>query len=242
MTVDLDWENLGFNYRKLPFRYISYFKDGKWDEGQLTEDATLHISEASPALHYGQEAFEGLKAYRTKDGSIQLFRPDENAKRLQRTADRLLMPQVSVDKFVDACKQVVLANEEYVPPYGTGATLYLRPLLIGVGETYSSLVVWLQQTSLFKMIMTVLRHMVQVLLRLVVTTQQVCCQVRLHMTVTSLMLSTLIQQLTLRLKKWVLQTSLVSQPITNSLHHSAHLSCHLSLSSHCFTWLKIALA
>lgn len=66
MTVDLDWENLGFNYRKLPFRYISYYKDGKWDEGQLTEDATLHISEASPALHYGQEAFEGLKAYRTK--------------------------------------------------------------------------------------------------------------------------------------------------------------------------------
>jgi len=133
MTVNLDWENLGFNYSKLPFRYISYYKDGKWDEGQLTEDATLHISEASPALHYGQEAFEGLKAYRTKDGSIQLFRPDENAKRLQRTADRLLMPQVPVDKFVDACKQVVRANEEYVPPYGTGATLYLRPLLIGTG-------------------------------------------------------------------------------------------------------------
>ena len=126
MTVDLDWENLGFNYSKLPFRYISYYKDGKWDEGQLTEDATLHISEASPALHYGQEAFEGLKAYRTKDGSIQLFRPDENAKRLQRTADRLLMPQVPVDKFVDACKQVVRANEEYVPPYGTGATLYIQ--------------------------------------------------------------------------------------------------------------------
>lgn len=206
MTVDLDWENLGFNYRKLPFRYISYYKDGKWDEGQLTEDATLHISEASPALHYGQEAFEGLKAYRTKDGSIQLFRPDENAKRLQRTADRLLMPQVPVDKFVDACKQVVRANEEYVPPYGTGATLYLRPLLIGVGDiigvhpadeyifTIFAMpvgnyfkVVWLQQTSLSKMIMTVLLHMVQVLLRLVVTTQQVCCQVRLHMTVTSLM-------------------------------------------------------
>ena len=201
MTVDLDWENLGFNYSKLPFRYISYYKDGKWDEGQLTEDATLHISEASPALHYGQEAFEGLKAYRTKDGSIQLFRPDENAKRLQRTADRLLMPEVPVDKFVDACKQVVRANEEYVPPYGTGATLYLRPLLIGVGDIIgvhpadeyiftifaTSKVVWLQQTSLSKMIMTVLLHMVQVLLRLVVTTQQVCCQVRLHMTVTSLM-------------------------------------------------------
>ena len=80
MTVDLDWENLGFNYRKLPFRYISYYKDGKWDEGQLTEDATLHISESSPALHYGQEAFEGLKAYRTKDAlfncSVQMKMPN----------------------------------------------------------------------------------------------------------------------------------------------------------------------
>ena len=87
-----------------------------------------------PSLHYGQQAFEGLKAYRTKDGSVQLFRPDQNAKRLQRTADRLLMPQVPTDMFVDACRAVVKANEEYVPPYGTGATLYLRPLLIGVGD------------------------------------------------------------------------------------------------------------
>ena len=134
MTVDLDWENIGFAYRKLPFRYLSYYKDGKWDNGQLTEDATLHISESSPALHYGQQAFEGLKAYRTKDGSVQLFRLDRNAARLQNTADRLLMPQVPTDKFIDACKQVVKANEDYVPPYGTGATLYLRPLLIGVGD------------------------------------------------------------------------------------------------------------
>ena len=134
MTVDLDWENLGFAYHKLPFRYISYYKDGQWDDGQLTEDATLHISEASPALHYGQQAFEGLKAYRTKDGSVQLFRPNMNAERLQRTADRLLMPQVPTEKFIDAAKQVVRANEEFVPPYGTGATLYLRPLLIGVGD------------------------------------------------------------------------------------------------------------
>ncbi len=134
MTVDLDWENLGFAYRKLPFRYISYYKDGKWDDGQLTEDATLHISESSPALHYGQQAFEGLKAYRTKDGSIQLFRPDKNAERLQQAANRLLMPQVPVEKFVEAAKQVVIANKEFVPPYGTGGTLYLRPLLIGVGD------------------------------------------------------------------------------------------------------------
>ncbi|MCC9873193.1 branched-chain amino acid aminotransferase [Streptococcus agalactiae] len=134
MTVNLDWDNLGFAYRKLPFRYISHFKDGKWDDGKLTDDATLHISESSPALHYGQQAFEGLKAYRTKDGSIQLFRPDQNAERLQRTADRLLMPHVPTDKFIAAVKSVVRANEEFVPPYGTGATLYIRPLLIGVGD------------------------------------------------------------------------------------------------------------
>ena len=79
MTVDLDWENLGFAYHKLPFRYISYYKDGQWDDGQLTEDATLHISEASPALHYGQQAFEGLKLLSHKDGSVQLFRPNMNA-------------------------------------------------------------------------------------------------------------------------------------------------------------------
>lgn len=134
MTVEIDWDNLGFEYHKLPYRYVSYYKDGQWDNGQLSEDATLHISEASPTLHYGQQAFEGLKAYRTKDGSIQLFRPDRNAARLQATADRLLMPQVPTEQFIDAVKQVVKANEDYVPPYGTGATLYLRPLLIGVGD------------------------------------------------------------------------------------------------------------
>ena len=134
MTVSLDWENLGFSYMKLPYRYLAHYRNGAWEKGELTEDATLHLSESSPSLHYGQQAFEGLKAYRTKDGSVQLFRPDQNAKRLQRTADRLLMPQVPTDMFVDACKAVVKANEEYVPPYGTGATLYLRPLLIGVGD------------------------------------------------------------------------------------------------------------
>ncbi|HER1921892.1 TPA: branched-chain-amino-acid transaminase [Streptococcus pyogenes] len=121
MTIAIDWDNLGFEYHKLPFRYISYYKNGQWDKGQLTEDATLHISESAPALHYGQQAFEGLKAYRTKDGSIQLFRPDRNAVRLQATADRLLMPQVSTEQFIDAAKQVVKANEDFVPPYGTGA-------------------------------------------------------------------------------------------------------------------------
>jgi branched-chain amino acid aminotransferase len=92
------------------------------------------LSEAANVLHYGQECFEGLKAYRTKEGKIQLFRPDLNAKRMQDSARRILMPEIPVEKFIDACDQVVKANEAYVPPYGTGATLYLRPFLIGAGE------------------------------------------------------------------------------------------------------------
>ena len=134
MSVNLDWGNLGFSYMKLPYRYLAYYKNGQWEKGELTEDATLHMSESSPCLHYGQQAFEGMKAYRTKDGSVQLFRPDQNAKRLQRTSDRLLMPQVPTHMFIDAVKQVVRANEEYVPPYGTGGTLYIRPLLLGIGD------------------------------------------------------------------------------------------------------------
>ena len=134
MAVNLDWENLGFSYMKLPYRYLAYYRNGQWEKGGLTEDATLHLGESSPCLHYGQQAFEGLKAYRTKNGSVQLFRPDQNAERLQRTADRLLMPQVPTEMFIDAVKQVVRANEEYVPPYGSGGTLYIRPLLIGIGD------------------------------------------------------------------------------------------------------------
>jgi branched-chain amino acid aminotransferase len=133
--VNIDWNTLGFSYIKTDFRYISTWKDGKWDEGKLVEDNRLCISEGSAALHYGQQCFEGLKAYRTKDDKIQLFRPDQNAKRMQASCRRLLMPEVPVEKFIDACVQVVKANQHYVPPYGTGATLYLRPLVIGVGDS-----------------------------------------------------------------------------------------------------------
>jgi branched-chain amino acid aminotransferase len=133
-TVDIDWGNLGFNYIKTDLRYISIWKDGQWDDGKLVEDNMLSISEASTALHYGQQCFEGLKAYRTKENKIQLFRPDENAKRMIKSCDRLLMPEVPVEKFVDACVQVAKANEAYVPPYGSGATLYLRPFVIGIGD------------------------------------------------------------------------------------------------------------
>ena len=132
--VNIDWNNLGFEYIKTDFRYISTWKNGSWDEGHLTEDNMLTISEASCALHYGQQCFEGLKAYRTKNGDIQLFRPNRNAARLNNSLNKLLMPEIPEEKFIDACMQVVKANEHYVPPYGTGGTLYLRPFVIGVGD------------------------------------------------------------------------------------------------------------
>lgn len=132
--VDIDWGNLGFTYIKTDLRYLSYWKNGVWDAGVMTEDNQVHISEGSTALHYGQTAFEGLKAYRCKDGSINLFRADENAKRLQDSCRRLLMPEVPTDVFIKACVDVVKANEHFIPPYGTGGTLYLRPYIVGVGN------------------------------------------------------------------------------------------------------------
>lgn len=132
--VNIDWSNLGFTYTKTDLRYVSIWNDGNWDDGKLVEDNTITISEGSTALHYGQQCFEGLKAYRTKDGRIQLFRPDQNSKRLNNSCRRLLMPEVPEEKFIEACLQVVKANEAFVPPYGTGATLYLRPYVIGIGD------------------------------------------------------------------------------------------------------------
>ncbi|TWI52542.1 branched-chain amino acid aminotransferase [Pseudomonas duriflava] len=130
----IDWDKLGFDYIKTDLRYLSYWRDGAWQEGTLTEDNVLHISEGSTALHYGQQCFEGLKAYRCKDGSINLFRPDQNALRMQRSCARLLMPSVPTDVFIEACKKVVQANERFIPPYGSGGSLYLRPFIIGVGD------------------------------------------------------------------------------------------------------------
>ncbi|KRM57696.1 hypothetical protein C5L31_000526 [Secundilactobacillus malefermentans] len=133
VASDIDWNNLGFDYMDLPYRFRAYYHDGKWQDAGLTEDSTLHISEGSTALHYGQADFEGMKAYRTKSGEIQLFRPDRNAKRMKDSCTRLLMPAFPEDQFVQAAKEVVKANADFVPPYGTGGTLYLRPLMIGVG-------------------------------------------------------------------------------------------------------------
>lgn len=134
MQKNIDWANLGFNYIKTDFRYISIWKNGKWDEGKLTKDNTITLSEGSPCLHYGQQCFEGLKAYKTKTGDIQLFRVDENAKRMNKSLSQLIMPEIPEEKFIKACIEVVKANKDYVPPYESGATLYIRPFVIGVGD------------------------------------------------------------------------------------------------------------
>ncbi|TSA85995.1 branched-chain amino acid aminotransferase [Helicobacter mehlei] len=134
---NLDWNNLGFTYVKTDFRFVARYKNGSWSAGELIEDNQITLHECAPALHYGQQCFEGLKAYRCKDGSINLFRPEENAKRLQASCKRLLMAPVPVDFFVDACIQVAKANAKWVGPYGSGATLYIRPLVLGVGAEIS---------------------------------------------------------------------------------------------------------
>lgn len=131
---NLDWNNLGFSFRETNAMFVAHYRDGSWDEGKLVNDNHLNISAASAALHYGQQCFEGMKAYRAKDGRILLFRPEENAKRMQESAKRLLMAEVTLDLFVKAVNDTVLANEEYIPPYGSGGTLYIRPFLIGVGH------------------------------------------------------------------------------------------------------------
>jgi branched-chain amino acid aminotransferase len=128
---NIDWSNIGFGYIPTEQRYVSNYKDGKWDEGTLTSDSQVVISECAGVLQYAQTVFEGLKAYTTEDGHIVCFRPDLNADRLADSAKRLEMPIFPKEKFIDAIEQVVKANAAYVPPYGSGATLYIRPYMFG---------------------------------------------------------------------------------------------------------------
>lgn len=128
---DIDWNNLGFGYVKTDKRYVSNFKDGSWDDGALIDDDMITISECACVLQYAQTVFEGLKAYTTEDGRVVCFRPDLNASRLADSASRLEMPVFPEDRFVDAIAKVVEANIDYVPPYGSGATLYIRPYMFG---------------------------------------------------------------------------------------------------------------
>ncbi len=131
MSANLDWGNLGFGYIKTPYRYVADYKDGKWGEGKITEDDKVVLSECAGVLQYSQSAFEGLKAYTTRDGRIVTFRPDLNGERLENSAARLEMPVFPKEKFLEAVDMVVSANKEYVPPYGSGATLYIRPYMFG---------------------------------------------------------------------------------------------------------------
>jgi len=128
---NIDWGKLGFGYIETDYRYVAHYKDGKWDEGGLVSDPNVTLSECACVFQYAQTCFEGLKAYRTEDGKIVCFRPDLNAKRLHDSAVRLEMPPFPEDRFIEAVKMVVKANEEWVPPYGSGATLYIRPYLMG---------------------------------------------------------------------------------------------------------------
>lgn len=128
---DIDWNNLGFGYVKTDKRYVSNFKNGAWDDGALIEDDQITMSECACVLQYAQTVFEGLKAYTTEDGHVVCFRPDLNAQRLAQSAARLEMPVFQEDRFVEAIAKVVEANIDYVPPYGSGATLYIRPYMFG---------------------------------------------------------------------------------------------------------------
>lgn len=129
--ANIDWANIGFGYIKTPYRFISNFKDGSWDDGVLSEDDKVVISECAGVLQYAQTCFEGLKAYTTEQGHIVCFRPDLNAARMHDSALRLEMPAFPEEKFVEAVKAVIKANAAYVPPYGSGATLYIRPYMFG---------------------------------------------------------------------------------------------------------------
>ncbi len=131
---DFDWKKLSFQYIKTPYRFHAHWKDGKWDEGNLVTENTIAIHEGATSIHYGQQCFEGMKAQRSKDGRVFLFRPKENMKRFQDSARRLLMAEVPEELFMKGVLEAVKANMEYVPPYGLGASLYIRPLLIGMGE------------------------------------------------------------------------------------------------------------
>ena len=127
--INLDWPNIGFAYRETPVRFVSDFIDGKWDEGRFSTDSTVTINESAGVLQYAQTCFEGLKAYRTEKGDIVCFRPDLNAARMAESCKRLCMPVFPVEKFVEAVVETVKRNADYVPPYGSGATLYVRPVM-----------------------------------------------------------------------------------------------------------------
>jgi branched-chain amino acid aminotransferase len=131
--LNMDWSNLGFGYRKTDYNVRCYYRNGSWGELEVSSEESINIHMSATALHYGQEAFEGLKARRCKDGKIRIFRMEANAERLQSTCRGILMPELPTEKFCEMVKKVVKLNEKFIPPYESGASLYIRPLLIGTG-------------------------------------------------------------------------------------------------------------
>lgn len=131
--AEIDWSKLGFGFSDVNCHIRYVWRDGKWSEGEFVKDPSITLHIGATCLHYGQECFEGMKAFRRKDGSICVFRPEENARRMYRTATRTVMAPVPEDMFIEAVDKVIKANEEFIPPYGTGGSLYIRPLLIGTG-------------------------------------------------------------------------------------------------------------
>lgn len=130
---NLDWKNLGFGYSDTNYNVRCHYKNGKWGELQVSDSDQISIHMAATCLHYGQEAFEGLKAYRGNDGKIRVFRIEENAKRMQASGRGILMPEIPTEIFTQAVFKAIQLNSEFVPPFGSGASLYIRPLLIGSG-------------------------------------------------------------------------------------------------------------
>ena len=128
---EIDWANLSFGYMRTDYNVRCYYRDGKWGEVEVSSEETINLHMAATSLHYGQEAFEGLKAYRCKDGKIRIFRMEANAERLQSTCRGILMPELPTERFCEMVKKVVKLNERFIPPYESGASLYIRPLLIG---------------------------------------------------------------------------------------------------------------
>ena len=129
----IDWKNLGFGYSKADYIVRSWYRNGQWSDIEVTTDEHVSMHIGATCLHYGQESFEGIKAFRGKDGKIRVFRMDENAKRMQRSAQGIMMAEVPTSLFTEAVKKVVQLNQGYVPPFESGASLYIRPLLIGTG-------------------------------------------------------------------------------------------------------------
>jgi len=131
---NIDWGNLGFDYKPTEYRFVATYKNGAWSEGELITNSNVQVHEGSPALHYGQQCFEGMKAQTAKDGRVLLFRPDLNAERLRQSCERLSMVELPNELFNRGVKEAVRANYRFIPPYGSGAALYIRPLLLGTGQ------------------------------------------------------------------------------------------------------------